>query len=170
VSSTNPHQDAAYWESVEEAAELIQEEQFQEALYSLRDVVLDEPSNPYAYYLMGVSLVELSRLEPARDAYRAAINLSPKYIGARVSLCHVLRMLGEHREAIREGERALEICSDDGDLIHALGLAHAARGDRKASLRYLEAYLKTDPEFEVATEVRQMIELLKKNEGPLEFV
>jgi tetratricopeptide (TPR) repeat protein len=153
---------AREWEEVEDAVELLHEERFQDALYALRDVLKANPKNAYAYYFLGVALFETAQAEPARDAYRAAIKLSPDYLGARISLSHVLRMLGDLRGAIAEAEEALRRSPGDGDALHAAGLAHAARGDDATARKYLNAFLASDPEFEAATEVRAILETLSK--------
>jgi Flp pilus assembly protein TadD len=152
--------DKAQYQAVEEAQELLHEERFQEALYALRDVLKKDPTNPYGYYFLGIALFETAQLEAARDAYRAAIRLAPDYLGARVSLSHVLRMLGDLRSAIAEAEEALKRRNQDPDALHAAGLAHAARGDREAAVRYLNAFLATNPEFEAAAEVRAILDTL----------
>jgi len=153
--------DAKNWEEVEEAAELLHEERFPEALYALRDVLKANPRNAYAYYFLGIALFETAQPEAARDAYRAALRLSPEYLGARVSLSHVLRMLGDLRGAIAEAEQALRRNPSDGDALHAAGLAHASRGDDEAARRYLNAFLASNPEFEAATEVRAILAKLE---------
>ena len=158
----------AHWDAVGEAAELLHEERFHEALYALRDVVKADPKNPYAFYFMGIALFETAQPEAARDAYRAALRLSPDYLGARVALSHVLRMLGDLRGAIAEAEDALRRHPADADALHAAGVAHAARGDREAARRHLKAFLAKDPEFEVATEVRALLEMLGISDGPVE--
>ena len=152
--------DAKNWEEVEDATELLHEERFQDALYALRDVVKANPRNPYAYHFLGVALFETAQPEAARDAYRAALRISPGYLGARVALSHVLRMLGDSRGAIAEGEEALRRSPGDGDALHAAGLAHAARGDNEAARKYLNAFLSSNPEFEAATEVRAILQTI----------
>jgi tetratricopeptide (TPR) repeat protein len=159
------HANAREWEDVEDAVELLHDEQFQEALYALRDVIKKNPKNAYAYYFLGVALFETAQAEPARDAYRAALKLSPDYLGARVSLSHVLRMLGDLRGAIAEAEEALKRVPSDGDALHAAGLAHAARGDNAAARRYLNAFLASNPEFEAATEARSILATLDQGDN-----
>ena len=159
--SRAPDADAKHWEEVEEASELLHEEKFEEALFTLRDVIKANPRNPYAYHLLGIALFETAQPEAARDAYRAAVRLSPGYLGARVALSHVLRMLGDIRGSIAEAEEALRKSPEDGDALHAAGLAHAARGDNEAARRYLRAFLSKNPEFEAATEVRAILETLE---------
>jgi Flp pilus assembly protein TadD len=149
--------DAAHWDAVEEATELLQEERYKEALTTLRDVIKADPKNPYAYYYLGVALFESGELEAARDAYRATLTLAPKYLGARVAYTHVLRAVGDLKGALTEGMLALQQAPGDPDVLHALGLVYLARGDRAAAKKYLEAFLDTGPEFETAIEVRELL-------------
>lgn len=154
---TDEARDAAHWVAVEDAIELVQEERYREALVALRDVIKADPSNPYAFNYLGVALFESGELEAARDAYRAAVTASPLYLGARVALTHVLRGLGDLKGALREGLIALEQAPGDADTLHAIGLVYLGRGDTVAARKYLEAFLAANPEFEVATQVREML-------------
>jgi tetratricopeptide (TPR) repeat protein len=153
-------QDSAYWEAVEEATELLQEGDVPRAMLALRDVIKRQPNNPYAYNYLGVAFFEIKNLEAARDAYRAAVRLSPDYLGARVALSHALRMLGDLDGALNEAREALRRFPKDGDAMHAAGLAHAAKGNRKDARRQLEGFLAQGPELEAQLEVKQILEML----------
>jgi Flp pilus assembly protein TadD len=157
---SDSRQDAEHWDEVEEVTEMLNEERFHEALIVLRALAMKSPANPYVFHYLGVALFEVGELEPARDAYRACLKRAPTHLGARVALCHVLRSLGDTREAVKEGLQALSQAPGDADALHALGLAYVARGDRVAARRYLEAFLEANPEFEVATEVRGILSSL----------
>jgi tetratricopeptide (TPR) repeat protein len=150
--------EGAGWDAVEEATELLHEERYREAMAELRRVLQEDPRNPYAYYFLGVAFFEVGEHEAARDAYAASLKLAPRYLGARVALCHVLRILGDSRGALREGGVALSQSPGDPDALHALGLAYHARGDLPAARKYLEAFLESGPEFEVAVEVRALLD------------
>jgi cytochrome c-type biogenesis protein CcmH/NrfG len=152
--------DAAHWAAVEEATELLHEERFHEALTNLRDVLKEDPSNPYAFFFLGQALYEVGEVEPARDAYRAVLRLAPAHLGARVALTHVLRKLGQTREAVAEGLVALEQAPTDGDVLYAVGLAYVARGDDVAARRYLEAFLRAGPELETRVEVEGLLQTM----------
>ncbi|MDB4935998.1 MAG: hypothetical protein JWP87_2970 [Labilithrix sp.] len=149
--------DAAHWEAVEQAAELMHEERFHEALRVLRDVVKADASNPYAFFFMGQAFYEVGEMEPARDAYRATLLLAPKHLGARIAITHVERKLGRIREAIKEGMIAVEQAPHDADALYAVGLAYAARGDNPAARRYLQAFLGAKPELETRLEVEALL-------------
>ena len=155
---TSPEpQDAAYWDATDEARELLNEDRFKEALVELRRVLEADSSNGYAFYYTGVALYEIAELAPARDAYRACLTTMPKHLGARIAYAHVLRQLGSHREALREGLAALSQAPGDGDCLHAVGLAYHARGDMTSARRYLDAFLETHPELEATLEVRTLL-------------
>jgi Flp pilus assembly protein TadD len=156
--------DHAHWDRVEEATELLHAERFQDALLELRDVLKKDPANPYAYHFLGVALYETGEIEAARDAYRACLRLAPAHLGARIALSHVLRALGDPDAALSEAHAALEAAPEDGDALHAVGLAHFARGDRPSARRYLTAFLATRPEFEVQLEVQGILDSL--GDGP----
>jgi len=149
--------DSEHWSAVEEATELLHEERFREGMVELRAVLKADPYNPYAYYFLGIAFFEVGEIEASRDAYVACLKLAPGHLGARVALCHVLRMLGDVRGAIREGTEALRRSPGDAEALYALGLAHHARGDIPAARRHLEAFLATGPELEVAVETRALL-------------
>jgi tetratricopeptide (TPR) repeat protein len=156
----DPKKDAAYWEAVEEATELLQEDDLPRAMISLREVLKAQPANPYAYNFLGVAFFELKNLEAARDAYRAALRIAPGYLGARVALSNVLRLHGDTDGALREAREALRRFPKDAEAMHAAGLAHAAKGNRKDARRQLEGFLAAGPELEAQLEVRQILEML----------
>lgn len=152
--------DAEHWDAVEQATELLHEERFREALEALREVLSRDATNPYAFFFLGQALYEVGELEPSRDAYRAAVTLAPAHLGARVALAHVLRKLGQTREAVKEGLVALEQAPTDGDVLYALGLAYLARGDDVAARRHLEAFLRAKPELETRIEVEGILQAM----------
>lgn len=149
--------DAAHWDAVEGAVELLNEERFHEGLTALRDILLADATNPYAYFFLGQALYEVGEIESARNAYRACVKLAPKHLGARIALAHVLRKVGEHREAIKEAMIALEQAPTDADALYAVGMAYFARGDTAAARRYLQAFLHARPELESRLEVEALL-------------
>lgn len=163
--------DEKHWEAVEAATELLVEGKFHEGLEQLREVIQADPCNPYAYHFLGTALFELKQLEPARDAYRAALRLSPDYLAARVALSHVLRLTGDVRGALSQAEEALRRFPHDGAAVHAAGLAKAAGGDRPGARRDLQRFLDTGPELEAQLEVQGILQMLGigDDDDPLDF-
>ena len=161
----SPNESQGHWDEVVEATELLHEERFAEALVELKKVIQANPSNSYAFYYSGVALFEVGEMEAARDAYRACIRLAPKHLGARVALAHVLRALGDLRGSIREGMAALSQSPEDGDALYAVGITYLARGEPQIAHRYLTAFLKTHPEFELKLEVESLLKRIEQENG-----
>lgn len=170
-SETPEDRDHVKWSAIEEAAELISEARYDDALIELKRVLDGDAQNPYAFNLLGNVLFEMSRFEPARDAYRAAVLLAPDFLGARVALSHTLRRLKDFPGAEREARLALTQFPKDGDARFALGLAQAALGKRKEATSSLQGMLKDNPEFETSVEVRGILEMLGigPEDEPVEF-
>jgi len=133
---------------------------FVEALVALRDVIKADPRNPYAYNFLGAALFETGQREAARDAYRAALRLSPNYLGARVALSNVLRLLGDLDGALSQANEARRRFPDDGDAMHAAGLAYAAKGNKKDAKKQLQGFIAANPELEARFEVEQILGML----------
>jgi tetratricopeptide (TPR) repeat protein len=70
-------------------------------------------------------------------------------------------MMGEYDRAIRMGLRALQKRGDDGDALFLVGAAHFQKGENQAARRYLERFLQTNPELEVALEVEGMLQVIR---------
>jgi Flp pilus assembly protein TadD len=157
--------DAARWDAVDEATELLHEERYHEAMGELHRALQADPKNAYAYHFLGVAFFELGEIAAARDAYSACLKVAPEHLGARVALCHVLRILGDLRGALREGTSALSQSPGDADALHAVGLVYHALGDRIAARKYLEAFLAAGAEFEVSLEVRALLESMSALES-----
>ncbi len=155
--ATNDPRDRAHWEAVEEVSELLHEERYRESLDELRTILQADPTNPYAFFFLGIALYESGQLEPARDAYRACVRMAPGHLGARIALSHVLRALGDLRGAIKEGGAALEQAPGDADALYAVGMAYHGRGDEVAARRFFHAFLEAGPDFDLAEEVKMIL-------------
>jgi Flp pilus assembly protein TadD len=167
---TRDGQDGRYWDATERARELLDDAEYQEAFEELKKLIREDRNNPYAFSLLGSALWELGHVEGSRDAYRACVKLAPSYLGARVGLSHTLRKLKDFAGAEREARVALASFPGDPDALHALGLALAGRGRRHEAKKSLEGFLAKSPQFEAATEVRGILEMLGLGEegDPLE--
>ncbi|MEM1029927.1 MAG: tetratricopeptide repeat protein [Myxococcota bacterium] len=154
--------DTARWEAVEDATELLMEGQYADALEALRNVVQADAQNSYAYFYLGTAFYELQQLEPARDAYRAAVMLSPHYLGARVGLSQATRRLGDAGEALAEAEEALRRFPEDGDALYAAATALAQLGRIKRAVEVFRRFLQTGPEVEPQIEVQGILDTLAR--------
>lgn len=161
--------DERRWAEIEEASELLLDRNFHEALGKLRDALVGDPGNAYAYYYTGVAMTELGKHEAARDAFEAAVKVAPEYLAARIGLAHALRKTGDLMGAITEARDAIERFPEDGDAHFAIALALASAGDRAAAIPHLEAFLRSGPEVEAQIEARQMLAELSAGKGAIDF-
>lgn len=152
--------DPVKWEAVEEAIELLMEGDHIAALAILRKVMTDDPDNTYAFRYAGAALFELEQYDTAADAYRAAVRLAPDYLGARIGLIHSLRLCNDGDAATAEARETLLRFPEDADAMFALGLALAARGERREAAKALQRFLATTPEVEVQLETQGIIDML----------
>ena len=155
-----------HWEAAQEGAELIASGDPEHARRTLEALALAQPDNEYAYFFLGAAHYELTRYEQALAAYVKALAVKPLFIGAMIGAGHSLRMVGRHEQAIRMGHEVLKRDKKDGDALFLLGAAHFARDDAAAAIGYLERFLETRPEAEVATEAHGMLQVLRGEVAP----
>jgi tetratricopeptide (TPR) repeat protein len=148
------------WTEAEEAGERLREGDHDGAIAEAKRVLAVNPRNEYAWYFLGGAHFEKGEHVQAMKAYVKALEVAPHYTGALVALGHALRLLGRHEEAIKVGREIVGRDAHDPDGLHLLGLAYFARGERARAREYLEKFLATRPEAEVALEVSGMLQVL----------
>ncbi|MGF1466249.1 MAG: tetratricopeptide repeat protein [Sandaracinaceae bacterium] len=153
--------DGMRWEAAQEGAELLREGATSAAIAELETVLGVDADNPYALYFLGSAYFEDGDFDRALKAYVLALEAAPDYLGAMVGAAHSLRMMGRLAQALRMGQQVLARSPDDADGLYVLGLVHYARGEEEKALGYLERFLETGPEIEVAQEVRGLVTILR---------
>lgn len=149
------------WEAAEEGAELLGEGFVDEAVAELTRVLGDDPDNEYALYFLGQAYFEKQDWPRALKAYLRALEVRPEYLGARIGAGHTLRMMNRLDEAVRMGKAALALKKDDADALYLLGVVSFTRGENNEARAYLERFMESGPEAEVALEVTGMLQVLR---------
>ncbi len=155
-----------HWTAVEEAAELLGTGDVQGAIAELTRITAAQSDNEYAFYFLGNAYFEDRQYPKALKCYVRALELAPEYLGAMVGGGQTLRMMGEYVRAIRMGQRILGLAKDDPDGLYLLGLAHFQRGDSKLADGFLQRFLETSPELEVASEVDAILQSIREEAVP----
>jgi tetratricopeptide (TPR) repeat protein len=150
----------AHWEAAQEGAELLREGEHEQAVVLLSELVSREPDNEYGYFFLGSAYYEQEQYDRALKCYVEALKLVPTYVGAMVHAGHSLRMLGRYREAVRMAHQVLARAANDPDAFFLIGACSFAVGDDAKAREYLEKFLHTNPELEVATEVQGMLQVI----------
>lgn len=151
----------AHWDSAQEGAELLREGEHEQALAWLTELIAREPDNEYAHFFLGSAYYEQEQYDRALKCYVRALELVPTYVGAMVHAGHSLRMLGRYNEAIRMANQVLLRAPDDSDALFLIGACSFARGEDAKAREFLERFLQTNPELEVATEVEGMLQVIR---------
>jgi cytochrome c-type biogenesis protein CcmH/NrfG len=149
------------WEAVEEGMELLHAGENDQAVTELLRVTREDPDNEYAFHFLAHAYFEKEAYPEALKSYIEALRLAPEYVGAMIGAGQTLRMMGEYDRAIRMGQRVLQKDQDDGDALFLVGAIHFQKGENQAAKRYLERYLETGPELEVALEVEGMLQVVR---------
>ena len=150
----------AHWESAQEGAELLREGEQEQAIELLTGLLAREPQNEYAYFFLGSAYYELEQYDRALKCYVEALSIAPGYVGAMVHAGHCLRMLGRYRDAVRMAHQVLTRAAHDPDALFLIGACSFAVGEDAKAKDYLERFLHTNPELEVATEVQGMLQVI----------
>jgi predicted CXXCH cytochrome family protein len=77
------------------------------------------------------------KTDEALAAFRRAIDLDPRFVGAYVNLADLYRQLGRDPDAQRSLRDGLAISPQAADLHHALGLLLVRQGDKEIALKEL---------------------------------
>jgi cytochrome c-type biogenesis protein CcmH/NrfG len=149
------------WEAAEEGMELLHAGEVDQAVAELLRVAREDSHNEYAFHFLGHAYFEKEAYPEALKSYIEALRLAPEYVGAMIGAGQTLRMMGEYDRAIRMGQRVLQNDRDDPDALFLVGAAHFQKGENQQAKRYLERYLETGPELEVALEVEGMLQVVR---------
>ena len=158
--------DETKWDAVEEAVEMLQTGDVEDAVTALSAAAQEEPDNEYVHFFLGQAWFEKKSYDKALACYVRALELKPRYPGAMIAAGHTLRMLGDHQRAMRMGQQALALNKDDPDALYLLGVVHFQRGEEPQARLMLERFLETGPEIEVALEVEGMLQTLRGEVAP----
>lgn len=149
------------WAAVEEGLELLQEGEVEAALTELTRVAEADADNEYVFFFLGNAYFENEDFARALKCYVRALEIVPQYAGAMIGAGQTLRMLGDHTRALRMGKQVLRLRPDDPDALYLLGIVHFQRGEKEEAYGYLQRFLHTNPEIEVAMEVEGMLRMIR---------
>jgi arylsulfatase A-like enzyme/Flp pilus assembly protein TadD len=108
------------------------------ALGAIQEAQAHIHGNSALHQREGALLVRMGRLEEARKAYEAAVNLDPKDAHVRARYGELLRGMGRIEESIQQLREATELDPDEGSYWNSLGMTlggNARLGEAEASFR-----------------------------------
>ena len=102
-------------DDLDDVRTLITEERYEDALAKLERMVAEDEGNADAWNLIGFSLRNLGRYEPAMDGYARALAIDPRHLEAIEYLGELHLALGDLEEAEKQLARLGEICDSACD-------------------------------------------------------
>jgi tetratricopeptide (TPR) repeat protein len=137
------------------------------------DRVLDlAPNWIDAHINRGVALYQMGRVEEARDAFHAAVQLDPLNGISRYNLGCVLEEQGDLDEAIRHLRRAASSLPGHADVHFNLALAYEKKHDRRLAREHWSLYLRHAPNGPWAEQARARLKQSssrRKKSAPIPF-
>ena len=128
----------------------LEKEDFFEADKAISSALILEPNNIELMLKYGYVLIQLERLDEAKENYRKIIEIDSSEDMASVSLANVLHKLGEDEEAIEHHKRAIEL--DSAYAPHYYNYANTLYdiGQKEEALEFYKKALERDKTLESA--------------------
>ena len=132
------------------ADKAIEKEDFSEADKALSSALILEPENVGILLQYGFVLIQLERLEDAKDNYMIILELDEHEDIAHVSLANVLHKLDENEKAVEHHIRAIEL--DGNYASHYFNYANTLYDmeNREEALRFYKRAFELDSSIEAA--------------------
>lgn len=134
---------------------------YQEAAWQLERVLEKDPNDHLTHSDLGKVYVALGRYEEAKHQIQKAIELQPDNPLYYENLGFFFLNLKSYEESKEVFQKALKIDSSYFANYRNLGFVYVNSGENKEAIRYLELYLKHEPQAEDRNYVQGLIKQLK---------
>lgn len=132
-----------------EASQLINNNQFIEAIEKYRNVLLNNPVQAKALLGIGFAYEKLGREVEAMNYYKMALENDPDLMEAWLNMGNLLWRWGNKEEAIRAFRIATEKRPEKAEAWNNLGAAYAEIGNKQEALKAFEKAFQLNPDNEM---------------------
>ena len=115
-----------------------QEGKTNQALSRYREILAQDPYNPYVLTNLGLMYQQTGNLKEAISLYEKAIESDPKFVPAAQNLGVAWMKAGNSEEAARWLERSLALQPDNANALVNLGILYKKRGNRETARQYFK--------------------------------
>ena len=136
--------------SILQAADLVQQGQWQQAEAVLAQVLAADPGEPDGLQLLGLVREHQGRLAEAQSLLRQSLALRPKQPHVQVHLGRILAQTGRHQDAIDLLQAAVRAQPDLFDAFLVLAQVQFTAGDFAAAEKNYRSALRLAPQSQVA--------------------
>jgi len=105
-----------------------------------------KPSNPFGFYMLGLSAWKSGDLKTAEQAFRQSLALDSTHVKSYLNLSRVQIESGQPDSALVTIESVLKIDETSSEAFRLQGRAHDALGESTAAVRSYHEALSLDPE------------------------
>jgi len=124
-------------QSYQQAYSWQQEGKTEQALSRYREILSQDPNNPYVLTNLGLIYQQTGNLKEAISLYEKALESDPKFVPAAQNLGVAWLKAGNSEEAARWLERTLALQPDNANALVNLGLLYKRRGNREMARQFL---------------------------------
>lgn len=117
------------------------------AAFRYEQALADSSHDLFAHYRLAAIYLAHNELEKACEHHRAILEIEPQEQAVRTSLAHLLQLLGRHKEAVWEYEKALCMEPDNWELQLELADQLQLMGDTEQAVNHLRTLVDKHPEF-----------------------
>ena len=125
-------------QSYQQAYSWQQEGKTEQALSRYREILSQDPYNPYVLTNLGLIYQQTGNLKEAISLYEKALESDPKFVPAAQNLGVSWLKAGNSEEAARWLEKTLELQPDNVNALVNLGLLYKRRGNREMARQSLK--------------------------------
>jgi len=119
------------------------------AAFRYEQALAEDPDSQdlFAHYRLAAIFLSHNELDRAAEHHYAILEIEPQEQAVRTSLAHLLQLLGRHKEAVWEYEKALCMEPDSWELQMELADQLERMGNTEAAVAHLARLVKQHPEF-----------------------
>lgn len=140
----------------------LKKQEIDQAIPALEKATEINPQALPAYFALGESYFARGDSEKATQNFSKAINLGPDNPMAYYNLGIIYYKLDKMEEAFGAFNKAIELNPGLSSAYYQAALSSVKMGDFERAIKYFENFLKVEPNAPEATQVKTMIEELKK--------
>jgi tetratricopeptide (TPR) repeat protein len=133
-----------------------------EAIISLEKVIELKPDLVEAYFALGECYFNKEDNDKAMAAFSKASELQPDNAKAYYNLGIIYYKYNKTEEALSSFDKSIELNPEFSSVYYQAGLASIKMGDFENAIKFFEEFLRLEPGASESTQVKAMIEELKK--------
>ena len=130
--------------------EWIAKGKYEEAAKSYKEAVAKEPDEPVYYNNLGITYLNLEKLDEALEVYQKMLEIQPRSYSANKMIGELYSIKKEYRQALPFFTRAAALSPDDPEAFYNLGLCLMNTGAISQSLDEFKRALELKPNYPMA--------------------